>query len=252
MNCETLSFSHKLSTQRLSQAKSLLGKKIVQKILAYALFLLGASRSAISSFLGMPPGSIRSVILSINNRGLAGLEDQRTKKSSFKPIRPNATEQPMIKAEDTLLKVDFKTSNLVLQIPDGNQIQKRIILLSLLNSGILKRSEVAATLNLSVDRTGKLARKLDQEDVESILDQRQGHKQDYRFTPKIKAELIQQFVIESVANRPTGGEQLARKLQDRCQLTLSARSILNHVSKLGLPTIKHSLTENLTALKKSP
>ena len=252
MNCETPSFSHKLSAQRLSQAKSLLGEKITKKILAYALFLLGASRSAISSFLCMPPGSIRSVILSINNRGLMGLEDQRAKKSSFKPIRTDVVLSPILKVEDTLVNIYFRTSNPVLQIPDGNQIQKRVILLSLLSSGILKRSEVAAILNLSVDRTEKLARKLEQEDVKSILDQRQGHKHDYRFTPEIKAELIQQFVLEAVANRSTGGEQLARKLQDRCQVTLSARSILNHISMLGLPNIKRSLAENLAALKKNP
>ena len=251
MNCETPPFSHKLSVQRVSQAESVLGEKIVHKILAYALFLLGASRSAISSFLCMPPGSIRSLVLSINNRGLAGLEDQRTKTSSFKPILVDVQALPILNAEDAWIKVDFKTSNLVLQIPESNQVQKRVVLLSLLNSGILNRSEVAAVLNLSVDRTKKLARKLEREDIKGILDQRQGQKHDYRFTPEIKAELIQQFIIEAVAKRPTGGEQLAQKLQDRCQLTLSARSILAHISKLGLPNIKDSLTEKLTALKKS-
>ncbi|MCP4628527.1 MAG: hypothetical protein GY850_34205 [bacterium] len=71
----------------------------------------------------------------------------------------------------------------------------------------------------------KPARKLEQEDVKGILDQRQGQRQDYRFTPETKAELIQQFVFEAVAQRPTGGQQLAKKLEERCQLTLSARSI---------------------------
>jgi len=251
MNCETPPFSHKLSSQRVSQAKSLLGEKAVQKILVYALFLFGANRSAISAFSGMPPGSIRSLVLSMNHRGLAGLEDQRARTSSFKPFPADVPTLPILKAEDAWIKVDFKSSNLVLQIPEGNQVQKRVVLLSLLNSGILNCSEVAAALNLSVDRTGKLARKLKQEDVQGIHDHRRGQQQDYRFTPEIKAELIQQFVIEAAANRPTGGEQLARKLQDRCQLTLSARSILAHISKLGLPNIKDSLTENLTALKKS-
>jgi len=88
MNCEILSFSQKLSDQRISQAEALLGRRIVQKILAYALFLFGVSRNTISSFLNMPPGSIRSLVLSINSRGLAGFEDQRTKTSSFKPPLP--------------------------------------------------------------------------------------------------------------------------------------------------------------------
>jgi len=84
MNCETPPFSPKLSSQRVSQAKSLLGEKAVQKILVYALFLLGAKRSEISSFSGMPPGSIRSLVLSMNHRGLAGLEDQSALKKFIK------------------------------------------------------------------------------------------------------------------------------------------------------------------------
>jgi len=109
-------------------------------------------------------------------------------------------------------------------------------------------NSVADALHLSVDRTGKLARQLAQEDVKGILDQRQ--RQDYRFTPEIKAELIQQFVIEAVAQRPTGGEQLAKKLEERCGFTLSARSILSHLSKFGLSNIRGSLAEHLSEAKK--
>ena len=249
MNCNTLSFSQKLSDQRINQAETLLGRKIIQKLLAYALFLLGVSRSEISSFLKIPAGSIRSLVHAINSRGLAGLEDQRTKASSFKPPLPKQI-TPTLKVQDLWLKVDFEPSNLVFRIPESNPDQKRIVLLSLLNSRLLDRNEVAGALHLSIDRTGKLARKLEQEDVKGILDQRQGQRQDYRFTPETKAELIQQFVIEAVAQRPTGGQQLAKKLEERCQLTLSARSILSHLSKLGLPSIRDSLCEHLTEVKK--
>ena len=251
MNCNTLSFSQKLSDQRINQAKTILGRKIVRKLLAYALFLLGVSRSEISSFLKIPSGSIRSLVHAINSRGLAGLEDQRTKASSFKP--PFAKQiTPTLKVQDSWLKVNFEPSNLVLRIPESNPDQKRIVLLSLLNSRLLDRNEIADALHLSIDRTGKLARKLEQEDVKGILDQRQGQRQDYRFTPETKAELIKQFVIEAAAQRPTGGHQLAKKLEERCQLTLSARSILAHLSKLGLASIRDSLSEHLTEVKKNP
>jgi len=213
MNCESLSFSQKLSEQRISQAETLLGKKIVQKMLAYVLFLLGANRSSVSSFLNMAPGSIRSLVLAIKLRGLAGFEDQRNKASSFKSPRPEQI-MPTLDADDSGLKVDFNVCNLLLQIPKSNPIQKRVVLLSLANSGLLERSTVAGALGLSIDRTGKLARTLEQEDVKGILDQRQGQRKDYRFTPQIKAEVIQQFVIEAVAQHPTGGEQLAKKLHE--------------------------------------
>jgi hypothetical protein len=72
------------------------------------------------------------------------------------------------------------------------------------------------------------------------------------FTPEIKAELIQQFVIEAVNRSPTSGEHLAKKLMERCQLTLSPRSILNHITSLGLTTIRDSISEYLSEVKKKP
>jgi len=251
MNCDILSFSEKLSHQRIVKAEALLGRNVVQKILVYALFLLGVNRTTISSFLDMPQGSIRSLVLAMNNRGLAGFEDQRAKASSFKaPLAKQIT--PALQAENSWLKVDFGFGNLVLRIPESNPIQKKVVLLSLLSSGLLTHTEVADALHLSVDRTGKLARKLQQEDVEGILDQRKGHRGEYRFPPQIKAELIQQFVIEAVGQRSTSGEQLAKKLQERCQTTLSPRSILSHLSKLGLSSIRDSLPGHLAELKKNP
>lgn len=251
MNCEILSFSKKLSQQRIAQAEAILDRKVVQKILAYALFLLGVDRTTISSFLNMPPGSIRSLILAINNRGLAGFEDQRAKASSFKEPLPKQI-TPILQAENMWLKVDFGVGNLSLRIPESNPVQKKVVLLSLLNSGLLNRSEVADALHLSTDRTGKLSRKLQQEGVKGILDQRQGQRQDYLFTPQIKAELIQQFVIEVVGRGSTSAEQLAKKLRERCQLTLSPRSILSHLSKLGLSSIRTSIGEHLAEFKKKP
>lgn len=249
MNGERLSFSKVLSDQRIRQAEAVLGKRTVQRLLAYALFLLGVNRSELASFVDMPPGSVRSLVLAVNNRGLKGFEDQRTKTSSFKPPAPKQIGLTLA-TDSSFLKVDFHLGNLVLRIPESNADQKRVVLLSLANSGLLHRRQVADALGLSLDRIAKLARKLEQQDVKAILDQRQGQRQDYRFSPEIKAELIQQFVIEAVAERPTGGQQLAKGLQKRCQITLSARSILSHLSRLGLPSIKDSLIEHVAGLKK--
>lgn len=251
MNCEILTFSDKLSQDRIARIEALLGKKVVVKILAFALFLLGVDRALISSFLNMPPGSLRSLILAINKRGLAAFEDQRTTSSSFKQPLPHQI-TPTLHTENLLLTIDFRPCNLIIRIPDSNPVQKKVILLSLLNSNILTTSEVATALHLSPDRIGKLSRKLHKGDVESIRDKRRGQRQDYRFTPEIKAELIQQFVIEAVNKRPTSGEQLAKKLMERCQLTLSPRSILDHIASLGLTTIRDSIAEYLSEVKKKP
>ncbi len=250
MNCENLKFSQNLHDQRIVQAKSLLGKNVVRKILGYALFLLGAPRSTISCTLDMPEGTVRSLVLAMNRRGLSALEDQRCKTSTFKTPTPGVR-KPTLQEHDSNLRVDFGMGDIVLAIPTANVLENRVLLLRLLNNGLLKRSEVAAALGLSVDRTGKLARKLQQHDVNGISDQRRGQQQDYRFPPEVKAELIQQFVIDIVAHGKTSGEQLSSHLDERCQLTLSPRSILHHVSDLGLSYLKKSLPEHLSELKKN-
>jgi len=250
LNCENLKFSQRLHDQRIVQAESLLGANVVRKVLGYAQFLLGAPRSSISSTLDMPEGTVRSLVLAINRRGLSALEDQRSKTSSFK-TSPARVRMPTLEEHDANLRVNFGIGDIVLDIPTANVVQKRVLLLTLLNNGLFTCSEVAAALNLSLDRTGKLARKLQQQDVDAVLDHRQGQQQDYRFPPEVKAELIQQVVIDLVVHGKISGEQLSSHLDERCQLTLSPRSILHHVSALGLSSLKNSLPDHLSELKKN-
>ena len=250
MNSENLTFSQKLRDKRIAQAQSLLGSKVIQKLIGYALFLLGATRSNISSYLNIAPGSVRSLILSVNRKGLPALEDQRSKTSSFRPSSPPLQITLGIESSEDYLRVKSKTGGLQIDIPESNIIQKKVLLLTLLNNGLLKSSEVADALNLSQDRIKKISGSLQCKDVTGILDQRQGQKKDYRFTPDIKAELIQQFVIDVVTQGKASGEQLALHLNQRCELVLSPRSILHHLSALGLSQIKTSLPAHLAELKK--
>ncbi len=249
MNCENLTFSQHLSEKRITQARNLLGVKVIQKLIGYALFLLGATRNSISSSINMAPGSVRSLILSVNRKGLPALEDQRSKTSSFRSPPPSSISLSLQLHEDCL-RVKSGSGNLQIDIPESNNVQKKVFLLTLLQNDLLELSEVAEALNLSRNRTLKLADILLCKDFEGILDRRQGQKKDYRFTPEVKAELIQQFVIDILTQGKTSGEQLALHLNQRCELVLSPRSILHHLSALGLTRIKTSLLANLTELKK--
>ncbi|MCP4550976.1 MAG: hypothetical protein GY834_02805 [Bacteroidetes bacterium] len=250
INCEKLSFSEKLSSQRIAKVEALLGSKVVTKMVAFALFLLGANKTAIASTINMPIGSLKSLILAIKKRGLAGIEDQRRKTSTFKPSKSDSKITTILISENSGLNINFEPGNLTLHLPDSNPDQKKVVLLSLLNSKFLNKKEVGDALNLSVDRIGKLARKLQREDVKGILDNRQGQKLDYVFKPEIKGELIHQFVLELVNNNPASAQQIANNLKERCDVLLSPRSILNHMNNLGLSHIKTSLRIDLTDIKK--
>lgn len=250
MDCDQLKFNPEYSQQRIAKAEKAMGKTLVQKILAIALFLLGVDRASISSRLSMPPGTIRSLIRNFSHNGSAALLDRRTKTLLPKAEPDSKQAEPTISSDNETLKIQLAGDLPAIIIPETNSVQIKVVLLSLLNSQILKCSEVASAIGLSEDRTLKLARKLAQSDVESIIDQRRGQQVDFRFTPQLKSELIQQFVIDIVTEGSTSGKQLAKHLEERCQITLSSRSILHHLSKLGLRNIMSSLPELLEEAKK--
>lgn len=250
MDCDNLTFSHEYSEQRIARAEQALGKVMIQKILAFALFLLGVDRASIASLLSMPAGTVRSLVRSFNNNGISALFDRRTKTMLPKQQLYSRSE-PYLETDDDYLKVNLGNGSSTIDIPVSNPVQKRVVLLTLLNSKVLKCSDVASAIGLSEDRTNKLSRKLAQEDVEAVVDQRQGQQKEFLFTPQLKSELIQQFVIDIVTEGRTSGKQLAQHLEERCQITLSSRTILHHLSKLGLNHIKSSLPLLLEEAKKN-
>jgi len=90
------------------------------------------------------------------------------------------------------------------------------------------------------------------EDVYSIIDNRRGQSQDYRFTPEVKAELIQQIAANAICKKPTSSSVISEHLKQRCNLDLPDRSIRLHVKRMGLSEIVKSLPALVETLKKTP
>lgn len=121
----------------------------------------------------------------------------------------------------------------------------------MLNSGLLSNQQVAEVIGLTPGHTATLAHRLEQEDFSCLIDKRQGLKSEYRVTPQIKAELIQQFVVDAVAHGKVSSEAISAELKERCQITIPARTVRHHLARIGLPTIKHTLPKLLAAGKKN-
>ena len=122
MNCDQFDFSPARSQTRLHQARALFGERIVNRILAWALFLLGASKPMICSTLGLKPGSLRTLLYRLQHQGLGALEDRRCKTSTFKRENATAALQPLrvsLHQQDDLHQIRFSDfvehSNTLLQ-----------------------------------------------------------------------------------------------------------------------------------------
>ena len=248
INCQTIPFSQKLQQQRMTQAQSILGSRVVKHIICFVLYLFGVDRKSISDLLRTPPGTIRSIIRAILHNGLPALEDRRQSSSTFLPPQEKSF-KVNIRTEGQSVIIDFGVAG-QLAIPRQNTLQTRVILLTLLDNNLISTREVSEVLGFSMAHTLNLAQKLHTDDITALIDKRQGQQQEYRFTPEVKAELIQQFVLGIVSSGKSSGKLLANHLQERCELTLSERSIRDHISKLGLSRIKKTLPNLLSVLKK--
>ncbi|MFQ5865855.1 MAG: hypothetical protein ACE5IW_11560 [bacterium] len=251
LNCHDIRFSEKLSQERVEQAYSILGQAVVNRIVCFSLFLLGVNRSFIAKCLNIPVDTVKSLLKRIFREGLPALEDRRQKSSSFLPLQEEKPDQSVLNVNDDHIVVEIGRNNQRMKIPRNNNIQSRVVLLTLLNNKLLTSEEVAAVLGLSKNHIQQLSKKLHKDDVYSILDKRQGQQLEYRFSHEVKSELIQQFVFDVVTRGTTSGERLVSELQERCDINLSARTIRYHINKLGLNRIKRSLPALLQGFKKN-
>ncbi len=245
--------------RRFETARNALGESVLTKLLAFAMYTLGASRRGVAELVGLPIPTLQSVTERVLRDGLQALEDRRHKASTSsvqadpQPLLP----QPQAEAQAVALRVEEES--LVIQvgekqqvlIPRHNSVQCRTVLLTFLDSGLLSVNDVAHGLGLSTERVRQLKKKLAEDDAKGLIDQRQGQKQDYLVIPEVKAELIQEFVVSLLTNGRTSSESLKEGLSERCNIDIAARTIRAHVANLGLRLIRYSLPRRMAEVKRT-
>ncbi|MCP4703550.1 MAG: hypothetical protein GY865_02990 [candidate division Zixibacteria bacterium] len=252
LNCHELQFSSRHSQNRMERARSILGIRLLNLIIGLALYLLGAKRSVIAMSLEVPDDTLKSFFKRVFKIGFSAFEDRRRKSppppASLKTIQSGAAS---VKIDDNEVAISFGSSCQPLKIPIQNKLQIKTILLTCLDNKLLKNAQTADIIGYSSRHTLKLSGDLKIGDVYSLLDKRQGQRQDYLVTPEVKAELIQQFVVALLSKEPPTGKQIAEALKERCEINMADRTVRYHISKLGLSRIKKSLPKILAELKKN-
>lgn len=252
---EDLDFSKLRSTKRLAIARKLLGERVVSRMIALALYLLGGERQAVADFLKIPLDTLKSFFKRANSEGIAALQDGRRKQPLEKEEKPKEKRELSDKAtlafEGDQMVVSFEGGRQDLRIRRANSVQCKTLLLTLWKNRVIPLKEAAGAMGISKDHFRKMSGKLDKEDVGGLMDQRKGQQQEYRVGAEQKAQLIQQFVIDLTTLGKTSSGQLANHLNERCQMELSSRTIRLHLNKLGLSLVKDSLLKFLQKAKKN-
>lgn len=238
------------SQKRTEQAERVLGTAVTFRVIALALYLLGANLKGLAKFVGMPLDTVKTLARRTLRDGLPALEDRRHKTSDFLPkieeLRPFSCK---LLFEAEAFVVEFNGEKRI-TLPRRNLTQCRTVLLTLLDAKLLEIEDVARALGLSGERTRKLRKELIEEDVHAVLDKRQGQQKDYLFTPEVKFELVQQIVLNALSGWPTSGRAITEDLQQRCEIKVSERSVRSYLNKLGLTKLKESLPTLLEDQKK--
>jgi DNA-binding transcriptional regulator GbsR (MarR family) len=254
-------FSQAHSEKRIQKAIKLFGEKNVKRIIALALFFLGGKREHIGKFLNIPIGTFYSFLTRLHNIGITALTDQRSKPVK-KPIESWQETDTSIDTDRTPhgLEIVFGGKRYFLDIPckknklvinPSNRLQYKTIILSFFNSGFLTIKETGTLLGISERHVRDIAKTLQTNDVESLVDKRKGQQKDYIVTEDVKAEIIQQYAANLVSGKSISGNAIAVQVNDACSTSLSERAVRQHISKLGLSRIKRSLPKLLTDIKKT-
>ena len=252
MDCRHVEFSPTKSEERINKALHMFPEGLLMRLLAFALHLLGVRRKAVAAFVCMPEESVKTVVRLAMRDGFPALRDRR--RSEGPPVARASPSPPRIEArrEGEWYVVEIGPSGNSLRIPVTFRVQARTVLLTLVNGGLLSVQETAAALGIHAAHCRELARKLASHDVvESLVDKRQGQKQDYLVGPEQKAEIIQQLAARAITGQSTSSDVLAEVINERTQAGVSARTVRWHIQKLGLTHIKETLPQLVEMLKKT-
>lgn len=253
MDCRAIPFSPDKSNKRIQRALRVFPEQLLLKILALALYLLGAPRKFAASMASMPETSLNTYISVVMRDGFPALRDRRYDAENIAPQPPKtqASTPVSVRKEDQWVIVTLPGDMGQLRLPIANKIQLRTVLLTLFNSDLITLEQAAQTLELGQSRCRQLARQLSSQDVNDVLiDKRRGQLQDFRVGPEQKAQIILHFTARTITGHSTSSDTLAQALQED-GTTLAPRTIRWHLSKLALSSIKFELPNLVETLKKT-
>jgi len=258
IDCRNLSFSLDLSKNRQHKVRLIFGEKVLKRIIAFSLYVLGVRRTDISEVVKLPANTVRTMLKTICEHGPIALFDRRK-------TPPFAAGQVLRMVKDVGNKPPLKKRTEVNEVNDQyrisingtdifiskkNKLQLKAMILTFAESGLISKTDAGKLLKVSSSHVGYLINKVKENDLSCLIDQRKGQQKDFVFTPEIKSELIVQFAVNATTGRSTSSAVLAKDLEQRTSHELKQRSIRFHINSLGLKGKATQLRE-LVGLKKT-
>ncbi len=85
---DRLKRSNRLAEKRIDRAVAALDDDVVDRLMIFALHLLGGPAGRIGAAVDKPVDSVNGIIQRVYKEGLPALEDRRQRASTFRPVVP--------------------------------------------------------------------------------------------------------------------------------------------------------------------
>jgi transposase/competence protein ComGC len=252
LDFQQFSISEVKQQSRLAAAEAALGKRTIERLLAFSSYLLGGSRQDIAQTFHYSIPGLTSMVQRVYQQGPEAFTQVQgpRQKSLKKLITPEAIistkPKDAIETEiiDNMLKIKVNIPT-TLEIPfDPEQPIDQLFILKCQNAGLFSIQQAADLLKNTPNQIQHKKRKLEKMGgVEAVLDLRQGQQNAYKFSDEAQSALIYHLVEDLIEHRSISSIRIHDKLSKALKLEVSDRTVRNHLENLGLSRIKANLIE---------
>jgi transposase len=244
---------------RIAIAEQALGKRTVERLLAFSSYLFGYSRKDIAETFNYTIPGLSSLVQRIHNNGVEALMYSQGPKPTPGLERKNDDLAISTQPKETIASNIIDSSitiiikkPLIVEVPFNRaNVSDQIFIMKCQQAGIFSIQQAADILNKTSNQVQNMKRKLkDSGGVTAVIDQRRGQQQYYKFSQGAQSELLYCFIEDLIENRSISSIRIHQKLINKLDIEITDRMIRNHLERLGLLQIKTNLVE--LAKKKIP
>jgi len=236
--------SENLSQKRITRAINTLGEGVVIRILAFASYLMGWSYEDIARNYGYSIPGLKSLLQQVLLQGVERFVDQRRKDAWQSPyVEPPAVKcQVDLEQRDDGMVVNIEKASLF--IKEEDTLARKTLAILLVDSGVLTQKEAAELTGTKPLAVSKNYQAFKAEGAAGLVDKREGQKQEYRFTPQVKGELIRGYSLKALENISPSSSVLAQHLSEVFGQPFSRRSVSYHLDQTGLNLVGPRIVED--------
>jgi len=237
---------------RIAAAEAALGKRTVERLLAFSSYLLGYSRQDVAETFNYTVAGLASLVQRVSNNGVEAVMYSQGPKQQPVLEKNNADLTVATQPKDIIASKIIDSSltiiinkPTILEVPFNRaKVSDQLFIMKCQEAGIFTIPQAADILNKTSNQIQNMKRKLkDSGGVAAVIDQRHGQKQCYKFTKEAQSELLYCFIEDLIENRSISSIRIHQRLINKLDVAITDRMIRNHLERLGLLQIKTNLVE---------